>query len=77
MAKKPKKEDALVEVLKVASSAVLTDLFLELATDRPDIRRESFDFLKMQSAGGKCWGRTKVDHRQLRHELKNKGLFRS
>jgi len=43
MAKKPKKEDALVELLKVASSAVLTDLILELATDRPDIRRECFN----------------------------------
>ena len=25
----------------------------------------------------RCWGRTKVEHRQLRHELKNKTDFRS
>jgi len=46
MAKKPKKEDVLAELLKVASSRVLTDLILQLATDRPDVRRECFDFLK-------------------------------
>ena len=54
MAKKPKKEDALVELLKVASSAVLTDLILELATDRPNIRRESFDFLKTRVSVSKA-----------------------
>ena len=46
MVKKPKKEDTLAELLAVASSRVLTDLILQLATDRPDVRRECFDFLK-------------------------------
>ena len=46
MAKKPKKADALVELLAAASSEVLTDLILELAAERPDVRRECFNFLK-------------------------------
>jgi len=46
MAKKTKKEDALVELLTAASPKVLTDLILELAADRPNARRECFDFLK-------------------------------
>jgi hypothetical protein len=46
MAKKSKKEDALVELIAVASTKTLTDLILQLATDRPDVRRECFDFLK-------------------------------
>jgi hypothetical protein len=46
MANKSKKEDALVELLAVASSKTLTDLIIQLATDRPDVRRECFDFLK-------------------------------
>ncbi|MEA1971595.1 MAG: hypothetical protein U9N37_08285 [Thermodesulfobacteriota bacterium] len=46
MAKKPKKEDALAELLAVVSSGVLTDLILRLAAYRPDVRRECFDFLK-------------------------------
>ena len=54
MAKKPKKEDALVGLLKVASPAVLTDLILKLATDRPDIRRECFDFLKTRVSVSKA-----------------------
>jgi hypothetical protein len=54
MAKKPQKEDALVELLKVASSAVLSDLILELATNRPDIRRECFDFLKTRVSVSKA-----------------------
>ena len=54
MAKKPKKEDALVGLLKVASPVVLTDLILELATDRPDIRRECFDFLKTRVSVSKA-----------------------
>jgi hypothetical protein len=54
MAKKPKKEDALVGLLKAASPAVLTDLILELATDRPDIRRECFDSLKTRVSVSKA-----------------------
>ncbi len=50
MAKKPKKEDALAALLTVASSNVLTDLILQLAADRPDVRRECFDFLKMHAS---------------------------
>jgi hypothetical protein len=46
MTRKPKKEDALAELLAAASAAVLTDLILQLAMDRPDVRRECFDFLK-------------------------------
>lgn len=46
MAKKPKEEDALAELLAVASSGVLTELILQLAAHRPDVRRECFDFLK-------------------------------
>jgi hypothetical protein len=46
MAKKPKKSDALAELLTVASSKVLIDLILQLSVDRPDIRRECFEFLK-------------------------------
>ena len=46
MPKKPEKEDALAELLGVASPRVLTDLILQLAADRPNVRRECFDFLK-------------------------------
>jgi hypothetical protein len=46
MAKKPKKGDALAELLAAASPKVLTDLILELAAEWPEIRRECFDFLK-------------------------------
>ena len=46
MAKKPIKEDALAELLAVASSGVLKDLILQLAADWSDVRRECFDFLK-------------------------------
>ncbi|MCP4755620.1 MAG: hypothetical protein GY866_32555 [Proteobacteria bacterium] len=46
MAKKPKKQDALDELLSAASSEVLIDLIVQLAADRPDVRRECFDFLK-------------------------------
>jgi tetratricopeptide (TPR) repeat protein len=46
MAKKPKKGDALAELLAAASPKVLTDLILELAAEWPDVRRECFDFLK-------------------------------
>jgi len=54
MSKKPKKEDVLAELLKVASSRVLTDLILQLAADRPDVRRECFDFLKMHASLSKA-----------------------
>jgi hypothetical protein len=29
----------------------------------------------MSSVGFKNWGRTKIEHRQLRHEDKNKAVF--
>ncbi len=54
MVKKPKKEDALGELLTVASSKVLTDLILRLAAERPDVRRECFDFLKMHTSLSKA-----------------------
>jgi len=46
MTRKSKKEDALTELLAAVSIEVLTDLILLLAADRPDVRRECFDFLK-------------------------------
>jgi hypothetical protein len=46
MAKKPKKGDALAGLLAAASPEVLNDLILQLAKYPPDVRRESFDFLK-------------------------------
>jgi hypothetical protein len=46
MAKKPKKGDALAELLAAAPHKVLSDLILELALDMPGVRRECFDFLK-------------------------------
>jgi len=46
MVKKPKKEDALAELLAAAPPKVLTDLILELAAEWPDVRRECFDYLK-------------------------------
>jgi hypothetical protein len=46
MAKKPKKENALAELLEAASPEVLIDLILKLVADRSDVRRECFDFLK-------------------------------
>ncbi len=48
MAKKPKKGDALTELLSAASHKVLSKLIVELATEFPDVRRECFDFLKSQ-----------------------------
>ncbi len=46
MAKKPKKRDALAELLVAAPPKVLTDLILELAAESPSARRECFEFLK-------------------------------
>jgi hypothetical protein len=48
MARKPKKGDALTELLSEASHKVLSKLIVELATEFPDVRRECFDFLKSQ-----------------------------
>jgi hypothetical protein len=48
MKKKPKKGDALVELLAAAPHKVLTDLILELSRESPEVRRECFDFLKSQ-----------------------------
>lgn len=46
MARKPKKNDALTELLAAAPHKVLSDLILKLASEFPDVRRECFDFLK-------------------------------
>ena len=46
MAKKHKEAGVLSELLAAAPSEVLTNLILQLATVRPDIRRECLDFLK-------------------------------
>ena len=48
MAKKPKKSDALSELLSAASHKVLSNLIIELAAESPDVRRKCFDFLKSQ-----------------------------
>ncbi len=46
MAKKKKQDDALTTLLKNATFEILVDLVQELAADRPDVRRECFDYLK-------------------------------
>ena len=46
MAKKPKKKDALTELLAAAPHQVLSELIVGLAAVFPDVRRECFDFLK-------------------------------
>jgi hypothetical protein len=43
---KPIKQEVPAELLAVASHQVLSDLILELAAERPDVRRKCFDFLK-------------------------------
>jgi hypothetical protein len=48
MARKPKKGDALTELLSAASHKILSKLIAKLATEFPDVRRECFDFLKSQ-----------------------------
>lgn len=46
MPRKPKKGDALSELLSAASHKILSILIVELATELPDVRRKCFDFLK-------------------------------
>ncbi len=46
MAGKQKPSDALAELLTFASPETLADLILQLVIERPDVRRECFDFLK-------------------------------
>jgi hypothetical protein len=46
MAKEPKKNDALTDLLAIAPAKVLTDLTLHLAAKSPDTRRMCLDFLK-------------------------------
>jgi len=46
MAQKPKKGDALAELLSAASHQILSKLILKLATESPNCRRACFDFLK-------------------------------
>ncbi len=54
MAKKPKKKDALAELLAAAPHKVLSKLIIELTVLFPDVRRECFDFLKSQSTVSKA-----------------------
>jgi hypothetical protein len=54
MAKKPKKKDALGELLAAAPHKVLSKLVIELTVMFPDVRRECFDFLKSQSTVSKA-----------------------
>ncbi len=46
MAKKPKRKDALSQLLGAAPQQVLSKLIANLAAEYPDVRRECFDFLK-------------------------------
>ena len=46
MAKKPKRKDALSQLLAAAPHQVLSKLIANLAAEFPDVRRECFDFLK-------------------------------
>jgi hypothetical protein len=46
MAKKPKRKDALRQLLAAAPHQVLSKLIANLAAEFPDVRRECFDFLK-------------------------------
>jgi tetratricopeptide (TPR) repeat protein len=54
MAKKPKKKDALGELLAAAPHKVLSKLIIELTVIFPDVRRECFDFLKSQVSVSKA-----------------------
>ena len=54
MPRKPKKGDALTELLSAASHKVLSQLILKLATESPDVRRECFDYLKSQVSVSKA-----------------------
>jgi hypothetical protein len=46
VAKKRKQADALTELVATTPSHVLGDLLIKLASSRPDVRRECFDYLK-------------------------------
>jgi len=46
MAKKPKHDEVLRDLLAAASPDLLVDLLLRLSTSRPDVRRECFEYLK-------------------------------
>lgn len=46
MVKKKKTGDPLVDLLNAANPETLITLIAELAEDRPDVRRECFDYLK-------------------------------
>ena len=46
MVKKKKTADPLVDLLEAAKPEMLIKLIAELAEDRPDVRRECFDYLK-------------------------------
>jgi hypothetical protein len=54
MTKKPKKGDALSELLSTASHEVLSKLIVRLAAQHPDVRRECFDFLKSRVSVSKA-----------------------
>lgn len=54
MPRKPKKGDALAELLSAASHKVLSQLILKLAAESPGVRRECFDYLKSQVSVSKA-----------------------
>ena len=39
------------------------------------LQRSNYTLIRERECAG-CWGRTRVEHRQLRHELKSKAVFR-
>lgn len=50
MPKKKKRQDPLADLLPVASPEALTDLIVRLASTRPDVRRECFEYLKKHTS---------------------------
>ena len=49
-----KKEDALIELLSMASPQILEKLILHFAASHPDVRRECFDYLKARVSVSKA-----------------------
>lgn len=50
MAKKKKRQDPLADLLTAASPEALADLIIKLASSRPDVRRECFEYLKKHAS---------------------------
>jgi hypothetical protein len=50
MAKNKKQQDPLADFLNAASPEVLAHLIVRLASSRPDVRRECFEYLKKHAS---------------------------